>query len=159
MKAFSYLPLTKELKARRGGFNIQNNNQECFLWSILASLHSVQCRNHPDRVTNYEEYESELSMSGVKYLVDIKDIHKYEHQNNISVNVYGCEDKKIFLLGITTMGIARRRMNLLYITAGETSHYVLLKDLGRLILQQSNNQNDKNISDNIVYMTKPVKRY
>ena len=57
------------------------------------------------------------------------------------------------------MDIARHRMNLLYITAGETSHYVLLKDLSRLILQQNNNQNDKNISDNIVYMTKPVKRY
>ena len=57
------------------------------------------------------------------------------------------------------MDIARHCMNLLYITAGETSHYVLLKDLSRLILQQNNNQNDKNISDNIVYMTKQVKRY
>ena len=37
----------------------------------------------------YQVYESELSMSGVKYPVDIKDIDKFEHQNNISVNVYG----------------------------------------------------------------------
>ena len=29
-------------------------------------------------------------MSGIQYLVDIKDIGKFEHQNNISVNVYGC---------------------------------------------------------------------
>ena len=98
-------------------------------------------------------------MSGVKYTVEIKDIDKFEHQNNISVNVYGCEDKKILRSCITPMGVARYRVNLLYITAGKTSHYVFLKDLSRLISKQNNNHNDKNISSNIVYMTKPVKRY
>ena len=82
-------------------------------------------------------------MSGVQYPVDIKDIDKFEHQNNISVNIYGCEDKKNFPLLITTMDVARHRVNLLYITAGETSHYVLLKDLSRLIPRQNNNHNDK----------------
>ena len=51
--------------------------------------------------------------------------------------------KKNFLLPITTMDVARHRTNLLYITAGETSHYVLLRDLSRLIWRQNNNHNDK----------------
>ena len=88
-----------------------------------------------------------------------RSIGKFQHQNNISVHVYGCEDQKIFLLGITTMRIARHRVNLLYITAGETSHYVLLKDLSRLIQRQNNNTTTKDISGNIVYMTKSVKGY
>ena len=99
----------------------------------------MQHRNHPARVTKYLEYESELKVTPV----DIKDIDKFEHQNNVSVNVYGYEDKKIFPLSITTIGIARHRVNLLYITASETSHYVLLKDLSRLISRQNNNHNDK----------------
>ena len=66
-------------------------------------------------------------MSGIQYPVDIKDIGKFEHQNNISVSVYGSEDKKIFPLGITTVTVARDHLNLLYITAGETSHYILVK--------------------------------
>ena len=33
-------------------------------------------------------------MPGIQYHVDIKDISKFEHQNNISVNVYVYEDKK-----------------------------------------------------------------
>ena len=37
-------------------------------------------------------------MSGIKYHVDIKDTGKFDHQNNISVNVYGYKDKKIFSL-------------------------------------------------------------
>ena len=34
-------------------------------------------------------------------------------------------------------------MNLLYITAGKTSQYVLVKDLSRLVLRQNNNDNNK----------------
>ena len=44
--------------------NIQNNDKKCFLWSTLASLHPVQLRNHPTRVSKYQEYEHELNMSG-----------------------------------------------------------------------------------------------
>ena len=44
-----------------------------------------------------------------------------------SVNVYGYKDKKIFLLGITTMTTARHYVNLLYVTAGKTSHYLIVR--------------------------------
>ena len=74
-------------------------------------------------------------MSGIQHPVDIKDINKFEYQNNISVNVYGYEDKKIFSLHMTTMTAARHHVNLLYITADDTSHYVLVKDLSRLLLR------------------------
>ena len=122
MRASSYSPLPKELKAKQGCLNIQNNDEKCFLWSILALLHPVQRINSPHRVSKYQEYESELDMSGIQHPVDIKDIDKFEHQNNISVNVYGYEDKKIFPLSITPMTVARHHVNLLYITADETSH-------------------------------------
>ena len=46
-------------------------------------------------------------MYGIQYPVDIKYIGKFEHQNNISVNVYGYKDKKVFLLGVTTMTVAK----------------------------------------------------
>ena len=58
-------------------------------------------------------------MSEIQYPIDIKDIGKFKHQNNISVEVYGYEDKKIFLLSITTVTVGRRHGNLLYITAGD----------------------------------------
>ena len=122
MRASSSLPFPKELKAKWGCLNIQNINKKCFLWSILTLLHLIQYRNHRDRVTKYQDYESELNMPGVKYPVDIKDIDKTEQQTNISIDLYECEDKKIFLLRITTTGIARHCVNLLYITAGETSN-------------------------------------
>ena len=95
---------------------------QCFLWSILAFLQLVQHGTHLNRVLNYQEYEHELNLSGIQYPIVIKSIGKFEHQNNISVNVYGYEDKKIFLLRIISMTIARDQVSLLYITAGEKSH-------------------------------------
>ena len=99
--ASSYLPLPKELKAKKGCLNIQNKDEKCFLWSILASLHPVQCRNSQHRVSKIQWYGHELNKSGMEYPVDIKDIGKSEHQNNISINVHGYEDQKIFSLSIT----------------------------------------------------------
>ena len=65
MTAFSYLPLRRELKTKKACLNIQNNDKQGFLWSVLASLHPVQHRNNPTRVLKYQEYEHELNMSGI----------------------------------------------------------------------------------------------
>ena len=135
MRASSSSPLPKEFKTKRGWVNIKNNDEKCLLWSILALLHSVHCRNHPDRVSKYQEYKHELNMPGIQHPVDIKDINKFEYRNNISLNVCRYEDKKIFSLHMTTMTAARHHVNLLYITADDTSHYVLVKDLSRLLLR------------------------
>ena len=142
MTASSYLPFPKELKAKHGCLNIQNNDEKCFPWSILASL--VQRRNRPHRVSKYQEYERELNMSRIiQYPGEIKDIGKFEHQNNISVNLYEYEDKKVCLVCINTMTNARNYVNLSYITADETPNYVLVKDLSRLVLRQYNNHKSK----------------
>ena len=82
-------------------------------------------------------------MSGIQNPVDIKDIGKFKHQNNISFNVYGYQDKKIFSLCITMVTVSRDHMNLLYNTVGETTHYVLVKDLSKLVWRQYNNDKDK----------------
>ena len=57
----------------------------------------------------------ELNMSGMQYLVNIKDIGKFEHQG---------KRQKIFPLHITTVTVARDLVSLLYITVGETSHHM-----------------------------------
>ena len=50
---------------------------------------------------------------------------------------------KIFPLRITTITVARHHVNLLYITAIDTSHYVLVKDLSKLVSSQYNDNCDK----------------
>ena len=83
MRVPNYSPLPKELKTKHGRINIENDDEKCFLWSILASLHSVQCRNHSNRVSKYQKFEHELNMSGIQYLVDQKILGKLNFKTTL----------------------------------------------------------------------------
>ena len=95
-------------------------------------------------------------MSGMQYPVDIKDFGKFEYQNNNSVNVCGYENKKIFLLRITTMTPTSQHVNL------KLAKYLIMYwwktwadwYQSNIIITTANT-----ISANIVYMAVPVKKY
>ena len=68
IRSGSYIKLPKELNnAKKGLINLQNKDQKCFLWSILAWKFPVD--THPERISHYEEKESQISMKGM--LIDI----------------------------------------------------------------------------------------
>ena len=46
--------------------NIENNDKNCFIWSILASLHPCD-NDHLNRVTNYKQFLEELKIEGSFY--------------------------------------------------------------------------------------------
>ena len=91
----------------------------------------------PNRVTKYIPYEAELDMKGIEYPVAARHYGKFENQNNnISINVFGYEDKKIFPLYITKQTEKQHHVNLLLYQEEGKSHYVLIKDLSRLVRSQ-----------------------
>ena len=92
----SYLSLRKEVKAKQGCLNIQNDPEKCLPWSILASLHPVQHRNNHFRVSKYQEYERELNMSRIKYSVDIKDIENLSIKTTLVLMSMSTKIKKVF---------------------------------------------------------------
>ena len=107
------------------------------------------------KVQKYQVYESELSISGVKYPVDIKVIDKFEHQNNISVNFYGCKDKKssCYVLWPCTL----QDIEWIYYISLLVKHLITYcwKTWAGWHQDKVLITTTKNISDNIVYMTKP----
>ena len=69
--------------------NIENNDKYCFLGSILVSL--LPCNNnHPNRVSNYKQYFTELNIQGFDFTNGFKcsDVHKFNEINNLSVNIF-----------------------------------------------------------------------
>ena len=69
--------------------NNKNNDKYCFIWSIIASLHP--CDNgHPNRVSNYIQYFSELNFQSFVFSNGFKcsDVHIFNELNNLSVNLY-----------------------------------------------------------------------
>ena len=73
-------------------------------------LHPPAC--DANRVTKYIPYEAELNMEGIEYPVKIKDIERFEKQNDISVNVFGYEKKKVFPLRISEEKDRQHQVNL-----------------------------------------------
>ena len=70
--------------------NIQNKDQRCFLWSVLAYFHTPE--KNPQRVSKYEPFENEINMKGIKYPFKKDDINKFEKQNpDIGINVFGLD--------------------------------------------------------------------
>ena len=66
--------------------NIQNKDQKCFIWSILAKIYPPEKTNHSTRVSNYTPFVSYLNMNGTEYPVKIKDMSKFETQNSYYIN-------------------------------------------------------------------------
>jgi len=65
--------------------------------SVLAALHPP--KYHAERVSNYVDYENSLNISGLNFPLAVKDVPKFEKQNqSISVNVLCSGDEGGFVL-------------------------------------------------------------
>lgn len=125
----SHLPLPEGLKDSRSILNIRNNDTKCFLWSVLAHLHPV--KNNKKRVYKYRQYEKELNTDGITFPMRLRDIKKFEKQNNLSINVFGFEEDIIPLH--LAKHSSETEINLLLISKGEKNHYCLITNFNGLM--------------------------
>jgi len=98
-----YIPLPKFLASKKALINMKfksekrrNEDVQCFKLCIARALNPV--KDHPERITRQLEKQTEtFNFGGISFPIKLKDIKKFEQQNpQISVNVLGYEDKKIF---------------------------------------------------------------
>ena len=142
LRTSSYLPTPKELKHRGAPVNVINRDEKCFLWSVLALIHKA--RDNPNRAKNYRRLENTINMDRISYPVKLRDIDRFENLNqNISVNVFAYEEKKIFPVRITNAKERQHHVNLLVITNNESHHFVLNKSLNRLLVRQYKKYNGR----------------
>ena len=127
-----FIALPKTLEKMHSILNVRNDDNKCFSWAILSSLHPTE--TNPYHVENYKPYEGELNMKGIMYPVALSKLNKFEQQNNdISLNVFGFENDEIYPLRITKQKTRRHHINLLFLQKNERSHYCLLKDLNSFL--------------------------
>ena len=83
MRASSYIDLTEKLKCKKAYINIKNEDQKCFLWSILAALHPQE--KDPQRVTKYKQFEhifDEVFQFFLYFIARICNYEKFYGTNN-----------------------------------------------------------------------------
>ena len=110
--------------------NVTNRDTQCFKWAVLSALHPAD--THSNRLTKYTQYADELDFSGIDFPVKREDIAKFERQNNISITLFGYEDKQLFPIYVSQHG-SKIHIDLLLFSDEHTSHYVWVKNRNRLL--------------------------
>lgn len=127
LSASSYIELPRTLKCSQSILNIKNEDNKCFLYSILAKLYPNV--SITDRASSYIPYEKELNVKGLTFPMTLNQIERFETLNgNISVNVFGFDASEIIPLKITKHMNRQKHVNLLLISNKNTSHYCLIKN-------------------------------
>ena len=91
-------------------------------------------KNHPERISKYEEHIDKVKYDKINFPVQLKDIPKIEIMNDIKFNVFGVDDKEsIYPLYISKKN-CDKTCNLILIE----NHYVWIKDFNKLMNTQSN---------------------
>jgi len=84
----------KQLIDKRAVLNIKNDDEYCFLYCIVAHLHSV--KQHAARSKQYRQYFKELNYEGLSFPLKVCDVAKFEVMNpDIAANVLIFEDNSV----------------------------------------------------------------
>ena len=113
--------------------NVENNDKNCFLWSILAYLHPCN-NNHPNRVSNYRHYFNELNTHGFDFSIRFRctNVHKFNELNNLSVNKFELifyQDQNQWKHKLIPIEISKNESDKVIDLAIYKNHYVLIKKL------------------------------
>ena len=136
----SYLKLPKDVYDTKAIINVQNQDQQCFMWSVLAALHPATYS--AERISHYQPFKEELNFTGIDFPVTIDQISKFEKLNpDISIIVIGIEEKAakkdvkkstLFPLRVPDQK-KEKHITLIYWQQNEQYHYVWVKNLNRLL--------------------------
>ena len=132
----SYVATPSNITQKKAVLNIQNEDNFCFLWSVLAALHPVE--SNSNRVTKYLQFQQELNITNLKFLLAVSDVVKFEKLNvTISVNVFAFEDRSscFYPVYVTSFKGRQHHVNLLLIVDDKTgkSHNTLICNMSRLL--------------------------
>ncbi|GBL96873.1 hypothetical protein AVEN_118984-1, partial [Araneus ventricosus] len=131
LRASSYIILPKKLVDKKAVLNIQNEDQKCLVWCLIAhKLNSLACDSY--RVLHYTPHEQEIKLDGVECPVPLNKIPIIERLNNLRINVFGYEENAVFPLYVSKR-VDEECVNLLLIANEETQHYCLIRNMSRLL--------------------------
>ena len=140
LSASSYIELPGNLAEKKAIINVKNeNDNECFKWAVTSAV--FPAKEHGERLSKQMKKDSEKFVwTGIEFPVSLKQIDKFENQNNYAINVFGYE-RVVYPLRISKK--KEQVINLLLIADEETNHFCWIKNMSRLLSSGINNHQHK----------------
>ncbi|XP_048479424.1 uncharacterized protein LOC119694216 [Plutella xylostella] len=138
-KGGCYISLPSVVVNTKSCLNIKNNDDYCFLWSIVAALYPA--KRNVCRKTSYPHFTKVLNINDLSFPLSQKDIINFEKNNpELSINVYGFDFDENIVTGPLYLTKLKKfkHINLLYIQNKNKTkgHYCLIKNLLKLVRGQ-----------------------
>lgn len=139
----SYIETPVDIINKKSTINPQNNDQQCFKWSVLAR-HVTGDNKH--RVgENYTKHEQKYNFTGLSFPTPLSEVKGIFEKNNcnVSVNVYGLKQRKrnnvnyniLFPLKVVK-NEKKVHFDLLLLSNGENNHYIYISNFNSLVRSQ-----------------------
>ena len=135
-----HIELPQALKNKKAIINMKNQDDKCFLWSVLRALNPKD--KNAERIdSDLKSKEDTLNMQGIQYPVSFRGIDRFESQNpEISITVLGYnKNERVCPLKVSKYTGCKHDIVLLLIKDEEKSHYCLVKSTSALLASQINN--------------------
>ena len=132
----SYIPLPDWLSKKEA--IIKNLDMKCFKWAVIAAMKWKEIKRNVQRVSKLRRYD-DLDWNGINFPVSTSDINRFEHRNEISVNILALDGKSPYIC--RKGGDYDRIVNLMIIEDEDKRHYVAIKSLGRLLSKMNSKHN------------------
>ncbi|KYN43896.1 hypothetical protein ALC56_01631 [Trachymyrmex septentrionalis] len=143
MRAECYFEVPREIATKRAVINVRTTDNACFAWSVVAGLYSAE--KYAERESSYPHYMTVLNLAGIEFPMTLKNIHKFERLNAVSINVYGIENKQVLPLRLIS-DKKEKHVNVLYIQDPRDDgigHFAWTKNLSRLVSWQLSKKEHK----------------
>jgi hypothetical protein len=136
-RAGSYLKLPTIIRNSKTVLNIQDNDNLCAIWCILAHIFPKYI--HHFRSTNpnaYKEHRSQINTGYLQFPLRIRDVGKLECLNNLSINIYSLDHKShVIPIRISNEKEVpeERIIDLLYVEHELNTHYCLITNIAGML--------------------------
>ena len=148
--AGSYIELLKWVSSRKPCINIKSEDKKCFKYCVQRSVFKIYEEDSPQIMGHYNKLNGTIINWGcMKFPCSRKDIDRFEEDNQglIHINVYNLHNKAIIADRITKIKNPEHEVHLLMIEKENNHHYVLIKDLSKLVgCQYNKNTKEANMS-------------
>ncbi|XP_032308194.1 uncharacterized protein LOC116655115 [Drosophila ananassae] len=162
LPAGSYVPTPENISKRTALVHVQNKDNFCFKWSILAAISLKNGRNlNQSTLENPLHYldvdiskdliiykGTTVDFSGIEFPITRNGIKQFELNNrDFSINVFELDDNEKNVVGptIRTDEIKPNHINLLalYNEKSQNTHYTYIKSIKELLYLQYNKYNPR----------------
>jgi len=150
----TFVPTPEFLTNKHCLVNVQNNDEKCFVWSVLSAL--CPPTYNPHRLSNYIDCEHSLNDERLNFLIQTKQIPLFEKLNpSISVNVLAFEESS---RGFTVEYRSPERepehhVNLLLLEDADNQqqHYIWIKNMSALVSHRTNSHHSSFVCNSCLH--------